>query len=197
MRASILGLVLALAACTPEVAPGVYLCGPEQLCPEGQACNGPDNVCVLDTQARPFACGTFPDQPGDDQPATAQDLGELPCVSVLRENPGCLPAGDTGDFYRFTVADGCTAVAVTSAVTFPIAFQPVELQLAANGTLMTIDTPCSSSRPIEEGEETRCLEMTLAPGETYEIGAVPTGADNCDNECAYNRYNLTLQLGTP
>ena len=47
-----------LVACTPTITPGSYLCGPEQLCPEGQACNGPDNVCVRAPNAQPFAKAT-------------------------------------------------------------------------------------------------------------------------------------------
>ena len=34
-----LGLVVALGACTADIAPSTYYCGPEGLCPDGLACN--------------------------------------------------------------------------------------------------------------------------------------------------------------
>ena len=56
MRAA-LSLIVLLAACSPEIVSGAYLCGPEASCPDGQECNGEDNVCVLPGGAKPFGCG--------------------------------------------------------------------------------------------------------------------------------------------
>ena len=43
MRAA---LVL-LAACSPDITGGSYLCGANASCPPNEACNGTDNSCVL------------------------------------------------------------------------------------------------------------------------------------------------------
>ena len=124
MRAAMIS-ILFVAACEPSIAPGTYLCGPEQLCPEGLKCNGgvdpagdgADNLCVSPSKAMPFECGARNNEvPGDDAPATAQSLGDLSCVSLVRETRGCLPAGDVGDFYTFRVVDGCTDVRVRASI---------------------------------------------------------------------------------
>jgi hypothetical protein len=204
MRA-ILSAVLLLAACEPDIAPGSYLCGPEQLCPEGLACNGSvdpngdgkDNQCVVPSAAKPFECGSRNNEvPGDDAPATAQSLGELACVSLVRETRGCLPAGDVGDFYTFTVAAGCTNVRVNASVVYPVAWQELVLQLGKVGeSPVTIDTPCAASRAADEGDAVSCLQAPVAPG-TYTLGVIPAGTGNCDNECRFNRYGLAVQVTT-
>jgi hypothetical protein len=62
-------LALAVAAgCSAEIAPGAYYCGPEQNCPDGLTCDGIENLCVLPSQAQPFACDAA-DPQGDDEPA--------------------------------------------------------------------------------------------------------------------------------
>src|SRR5690606_5891048 len=49
---SLVLVLVAAGACSPEIAPGAYLCGPERACPEGQACDGPTNICVLTSGAQ-------------------------------------------------------------------------------------------------------------------------------------------------
>ncbi len=196
MRRALLALVL--AACSPEIAPGAYLCGPEQLCPEGQACNAPDNVCVLESQAQPFACDPDFDPPGDDTPATAISVGTLACVSPVRELDGCMAAGDDADWHAIEIPDGCTAVQIEVTLAFPIAFEELGLQLSsAGGPGTAVGTPCGSSRAPDEGEALRCFEMTVTPGGRYAVGVVAEGTGTCDGACAFNRYRLRVQLATP
>lgn len=195
MRA--LPFILLLAACEPEVAPGTYLCGPEELCPEGMVCNGPDNVCVHPTKQQAFACtNENKDVPGDDGPATAQVLGEMACVSLVRETRGCLPIGDVGDYYTFRVVDGCTSTKVLAGVVYPIAFQSLTMQLGKLGeTPVTIDSPCAASRPHDVGDAVACLEAPVGPG-TYVLGVIPDGTGQCDGQCKFNRYGLAVQVTT-
>ena len=196
MRALVLS-TLFVAACSPDVAPGTYLCGPDSLCPDGLVCNGPDNICVSPSAQQAFECGKFADVPGDDAPATAQDLGALTCVSLVREKRGCLPGGDTGDFYTFTVDAACTNVRVKASVAFPVAFQSLALQLGKLGEMpQTIESPCLGIRGDQEGDAVACLDAPVGPG-TYALGVVPSGADNCDGNCRYNRYGLAVQVTTP
>lgn len=190
-----------LVACTPTITPGSYLCGPEQLCPEGQACNGPDNVCVRAPNAQPFACDPEAVDPaGDDAPATGTVVGDLLCVSSVIVMTGCLRAEDPSDWVQFDVPTGCTAVGVTAKVTYPIAFQPLALQIAKGTEApQQMDTACPSSAELVEGEDERCLDMTLEPGAHYALGIVHDDAANadCDGACRSNRYQLRFQLETP
>jgi hypothetical protein len=186
-----------VAACSPDVAPGTYLCGPEELCPDGLVCNGPDNICVSPSAQQAFDCGKFSDVPGDDAPATAQDLGELTCVSLVREKRGCLPFGDSGDFYTFTVSSNCTNVRVKASVVYPVAFQSLALQVGKQGeTPATVDSPCTGFRAPDEADAVSCLDAPVGPG-TYTLSVIPDGAGNCDGNCRFNRYGLAVQVTTP
>jgi len=201
----VIASVLLLAACEPDIASGSYLCGPEQLCPEGLACqgsvdpngDGKDNQCVVPSAVKPFECGSRHNEvPGDDAPATAQSLGELTCVSLVRETRGCLPAGDVGDFYTFKVMDGCTGVRVDASVVYPVAWQELVLQLGKVGeSPVTIDTPCEAYRAPADGNAVSCLRAPVEPG-TYTLGVIPSGTGTCDNECRFNRYGLAVQVTT-
>ncbi|MBX3155096.1 MAG: hypothetical protein KF773_03780 [Deltaproteobacteria bacterium] len=199
MRIAIL-TALAAAACTsPQIDPGAYFCGPDGACPEGQACNGPDNVCVAASTAKPFECGMgFVDVVGDDTAATGQPVTGLGCVSIQFTTLGCLQAGDIGDWFQFDVPDNCAAVKVDARVSFPVAFERLELQLSkANGPPATMESPCSAPSTADSPEEVRCLSAVLEPGAHYAIGVVPDGTQNCDARCANNRYTFSFQLKAP
>ncbi len=200
MRAIIASSVLSLlAACEPDIVQGAYLCGPEQLCPEGQVCNGPDNACVLPEAREPFACEADPENlpTADNTPATGHVIPNLTCVSVGADLSGCLDLGDAVDWVQFDVPTGCTAVAVVGRVTFPIAFQRLGLRIAReNGTPTAIESDCDPGTVAGAGLEGRCYEMVLEPGGRYAIGVEREG-DDCDGACPYNRYRLELRLKTP
>jgi len=135
--------------------------------------------------------------PGDDTPATAQGLGDMACVSLVRETRGCLPLGDIGDFYTFRVVDGCTNVKVQASIVYPVAFQSLTMQLGKAGeTPVTLETPCAASRAHDEGEAVACLEAPVAPG-SYVLSVIPDGTGQCDNACKFNRYGLAVQVTTP
>jgi len=193
----IAGLLIALAACSPDIGVGTYLCGPEQLCPEGQACNGPDNTCVAEAQALPFECGTA-DPAGDDVPTAGVMVANLTCVSTLRESKGCLLQNDIGDWYQFDVPDNCVAVQIEARLTFPIAYEPVTMQVATeDGPGVAADSPCPSSIQPDDGEAVRCFAMTVTNGSHHAIGLVHGGTETCGGACANNRYTLSFQLSTP
>lgn len=180
------------AACSPEIAPGTYFCGPEELCPDDLACDRTTALC--ESRPKEFACGAAnPDQAGDDSLATAQSLGELPCVSLIQERKSCLPAGDTVDYYTFTVAAACTAARVKAVVTYPIAFQRLVLQLGTGSEApVTIDSPCPNGLEVN-GNTRSCLDAPVGPG-TYAIAVVSDGTGTCDNECRFSRYSLGIQI---
>lgn len=190
-------LLVALAACMPVIVPGAYLCGPEGTCPEGQACNGPDNVCVVPASAEPFSCEADADFEPDNSPGEAHLIPNLQCVSAQFENANCMMPGDTADWVKLVAPTVCTAVEVEARLTFPVAFEELGLELwdlDANAQIAT-DGLCTSG--AEVGYERRCMDVTLAPGTSYGIKVGPTGNGACNGACNYNRYTLQVQLATP
>lgn len=198
MRTAWTALAVALAAvtaCTPDVAPGTYLCGPDGLCPEGQQCNGTDNLCVLPSQAQPFSCNGVPDLGGDELPATGAPLASLGCASTPTEVRGCLTATDGADFFQFDVPVDCTVTRVEVIMTFPIGFQPLGFQFAAGtGAPAPVESPCPSSTVAAPGEEVRCLLQPIRAGEHYAFGILKDGDTSCDGACPHNRYSLRARL---
>jgi len=195
MRAAI--LLVAIAACTPDISSGSYKCGTQELCPTGLVCNGADGTCVDDIVKEPFMCGSDEMNEPDDNAQQAFALPMLGCVSQQYIAHGCLAAGDLSNWSKFSTPANCTAVGVKASVAYPIAFQPVGLQLwdiDAN-TMLATDEACTSG-VVASGDDQRCLTATLADGKNYGIVAVPSGPD-CNGNCNFNRYTLTLQLVTP
>jgi hypothetical protein len=190
-------LMIFVAACTADIAPGTYLCGPEQLCPPGQVCNGEDNTCVLANQQMPFSCNSS-DPTGDDAPSAGQVIGNLTCVSVVQQIKGCLLENDPADWYQFDIPDNCNAVQIEARVTFPIAFEPVVMQASSeNGSPSVADTPCKTELAPESGNVARCFKLTVANSSHHAIGLAHEGDANCNGACSNNRYTLALQLSTP
>ena len=197
---------LLLAGCTESIAPGAYLCGPEQSCPEGLVCNGsenpgteePENLCVLPGQARPFSCAA-PDPEADfDAPASGLLVSDLQCVSPVREAVGCLPQTDLGDWYQFDVPSNCTAVQIEARVTYPIAFEAMALQLSTDGgEPVRVDGECTTAGSPAPGFVASCFKMTVGNGSHHAVGVVHSGEGDCGGDCANNRYTLGLRLSTP
>jgi hypothetical protein len=195
MRAAM--FLVALAACTPDIVSGSYLCGPDASCPEGQSCNGPDNTCVFASTAQPFSCEAEIDSEPDNTSAEAHLIDNLGCVSVPFVNANCMLEGDAADWVRFVAPSVCTSVGVEARVSFPIAFERIALELwdLDRDVMIATDGECSGSG--EAGEELRCLNLALVPGGSYGIKVKPAGDGNCSGACAYNRYTLRVQLATP
>ena len=196
MRAPI--LLLALAACSPDIATGAYLCGAEESCPEGQVCNGADNTCVIPTSATAFACDPMAEIHEPDQDAAhAAMLGAIDCVSQPVNINGCLANNDKDDWFTFATKPECTSQAIAASIASPIAFEPVTLELydATGATkLATAADTCTSVQPPDlSGESTLCIAQMLTPGGAYALRVTPTGTANCAGACAFNRYRLVLQ----
>jgi hypothetical protein len=181
-------LVLVVAACTPEIESGAYLCGPEQLCPVGLACSGSDFTCEAPEDVQPFTCNA---------PATSatspQRVPPLTCVSGTTLT-SCLTAGSTGAWFQLATPASCTTVGVTAEIDFPFAFESLDLVLAdATGAPIGSDGACVTPA---DGLDSRCLAMTLADSTTYLLEVVPAGSD-CDGDCDYNQYALSFHLDAP
>jgi hypothetical protein len=196
MRA--LPLVLLVAACSPDIVSGAYLCGPESLCPPGEACDGVTDSCVLASRAEPFACDMGTEFPGDDSAMTANQVPQLECVSVPYAVNGCLPMGDAADWYKLSTPSLCSSVAVQIRLQYPVAYEHVTIELwdLATSSIAGTDVDCAQSSGDPAHVE-RCINLTVTPGRDYGIAIKPTADGSCNGACAYNRYYLTVQLATP
>jgi hypothetical protein len=193
MRA-ILMTTLVVSACTPDIVSGAYLCGPESSCPDGQVCNGTDNLCVLPGSAQPFSCGDkITEAEPNNAPGAAQNLESLQCVSTLVEIKGCTPADDHDDYYAFDVPAQCNATVAKVRLSFPLAFEQLTVDLG--GTTGTAEV-CTNTVP-DDANETLCISQPVTPGMHYTLHVARSGVGDCGGACGYNRYTLGLQLGTP
>ncbi|HEY5923990.1 MAG TPA: hypothetical protein VIV11_20060 [Kofleriaceae bacterium] len=199
-------ICLPLAACTPEIASGSYLCGPDASCPDGQACNGTkdDNAgleaetCVLESLARPFACSPQLNAEPDNTMDEAHVIPTLACVSApFTIERGCMEAQDSADWLTFVVPSACASVGVNARLTFPYAFEELALELWDVDANMMVADAAECVQGAESGAIRRCLDLQLVPGKTYAVRVSPTGEGDCDGDCAYNRYSLSVQLGPP
>jgi hypothetical protein len=198
-EAGLLLLWLAAAACTPEIIPGAYLCGREQMCPEDQACNGPDQTCVLANQAQPFACGATTEHEPNDAPTAPEVVADLGCISAFIEIKGCSSATSDEDWFQFDVPGNCSAVAVSARLIAPVAFAPLTLALlGSDGSTVAAAVPCSDTPDDDHiAHDELCLRPTLTAGARYTLGVAQQGLANCGGACAHNRYTLTVQLVAP
>lgn len=189
---------MVLAACSPEIASGSYLCGAEELCPPGEKCDGVTDSCVLATAEMPFACEAGTEIAGDDTAMTAQQVPALACVSPRFQAAGCMPPGDAADWFAFKTPSDCTTVQVQARIVFPVAYEVLSLELwdlAGNSQIGT-DVPCADAVGDPAHVE-RCIKLTVPPGGSYGLLVKPSGQGACGGACAYNRYDLSLQLATP
>lgn len=189
MRGLLLVLLVASAACAPEITSGAYICGPDSSCPENLVCNGPDNLCVLPSLVQPFTCETVSPM--------ETDLGTLDCVSPRHESSGCMMTSDRIDTVVFAAPTTCSAaIEIDAGVSFPHAFAEVGLELwdADTGTHVATSGECAQG--ADTGEARRCLVQELIPGTHYRLEVVLTGEGTCDGACNYNRYLLRVGSGT-
>lgn len=189
----------ALGACTPEIVSGSYECGPDQTCPVGQACDGPTAVCVTASAAQPFACGDDADEiePNNTQ-ATASAMVFTQCVSPQAEVIGCQTSElDADDWFSITAPEVCSQVHVELRLSYLVAFGALSLELYdASGAKVGTAATCPNSSSTD-GSVDVCLSAPLTPGQPVAARVTGSGTDDCDGDCAYNRYRLTLQLASP
>ena len=196
MRTWLLALVV-LGACTPEIVSGAYLCGPDGACPEDQKCNPASGICVSPGSVQAFSCGDDQTEvePNNSQ-SGAQVIQGVSCASILAEISGCSPAGDADDWFVFAVPANCTTTVAHLRLSSSIAWETLGVTLSGpNGTFEGTATACDSSFP-DDGEVQVCLAQPVTPGATYAVHVGPAGGGNCEGDCPFNRYRLSMQLGT-
>jgi hypothetical protein len=191
MRRTVTFALLVASACTPDIVAGAYYCGPEQLCPDHLECDGETNICVARGVATEFACGPTTESEPNNSFATAESVGDIQCASRL-EAMGCV-LGDE-DYFGFTVPASCTPRKVTARVSYPVAFEPVVVEVVDGTNVLATSEPCASGITDDIGSTEACVEATVAPGGIYALRLAGTGSENCAGACAFNRYALTIQL---
>ncbi len=197
MRAFVM-LACATTACTPEIISGSYLCGANASCPDGQVCNGEDNICVVPSRALPFACEPELLTEPDDSPANGHLLPNIDCLSTPTSLDSCMPDTDSADWVRFVAPMGCTARELDARVSYALAFQRIAIQLwdLDRNEAIAEDGECTTGGLVG-GDEQRCLRAALVAGTSYGLQVLPSGEGDCDGACAYNRYTIKVQLVTP
>lgn len=193
----VLVVVLGVAACTPEIGPGTYFCGPERLCPPELSCDDTSYTCVAPTSVQPFACPMgFDDAEPDDDMANAQDLGELECgLPAIQNGASCVVDGDPADYYKFVYNQDCQGSNphLQIRLRYPIALVPLQVELLDDsGSVLAAGEICTS--PIDtSGRERLCIDIPPVTGTTYFVRvARPADAPNCDGDCDYNQYLLDI-----
>ncbi len=188
-------LIALLPACTPEIGPGTYYCGPERLCPPDLVCDENLFTCVRDVQAEPFACpeGSEVGEP-DGTLAEAEAGGALACGDGLVIHAGCLAAGDDVDTLAFDLPAACTGTDphLSVVVRFPVALVPLQIELVDSaGGVMAAGEDCTPEENYT-GKRHLCIEQPLSPGSYYlRVTVDPEGAD-CGGDCRYNSYSLDV-----
>jgi len=191
-------LVPLALGCEPYVADSAYFCGPNRLCPPGQACDDLTWTCDDPNAIRRFECpeGSEDAEPNDEL-ANAVDLGTLTCGQPLVSGrAACIPDKDDVDLYRFVLADACPRNNVASVgINFPAGFAPLVLEvLDESGAVVATGEVCTRDS-LSNGLELVCADVPLTP-QTYTIRVQPEigkGTD-CDGDCQYNWYELDLLL---
>lgn len=184
-----------ITACSPDIAPGTYFCGPEKLCPPDLICHEPTFVCESAFDAEPFLCpeGTELAEP-DNELATARNLPVSCGNTVLSAENGCLVSDETVDLFALDMPASCagTAPRLELQIRYPVAFRPLRLELLdANGVVLATSTLCTPELE-SAGTDWQCLSYAPTEAVLYvRVGPDPEGP-NCDGACDYNQYWLSI-----
>ena len=194
MRAA--ALLIALAACTPDVFPDTYYCGPDGSCPEGQACNGPNNHCVSAGSVEPFVCGDDSLKTEPDDTASQAHLLPPPTCGIPSKSDNCMLDGnDAEDWMKLQTCSGAQELKLV--LKFPVAFERLAMELwdLDTTTKLADDSACSDGG--DDANEARCITSPVAENGNYGVKIRPVGDGNCDGNCSYNRYTLSVLLSKP
>jgi hypothetical protein len=184
-------LFLALAACSPDINPGSYYCGPSEDCPPDLKCDGATDLCDLPATAGPFLCpaGTNANEP-DNNMTTALDIGVAGCGTQSYSDSGCIDKASDIDYVTFTAAAGCNTIDVRLRAPVAWATPTVELM---DDTSAVIATGSGSGTIDDMGETALQLTGTITGGLRYYVRVrLADGTPDCDGTCSYTWYQLSI-----
>ncbi len=203
MNARALGcaaVACAIAACSPEITRGTYYCGPERLCPPNLECDDGQFTCETPGLVQPFSCpeeseGNEP----DDVVAQALDLGTIECgASPLDTALGCIPDGDDVDLAmlqippNFECETGAAALAIS--VRYPVALVPMKLELLDDEMAVVEAGVLCTQEPNFTGQDKLCIDALPPAGTYYVRVSSDRDAPDCDGDCHYNQYVLSIDV---
>lgn len=179
------------AACSPDVYPDVYLCGPEQLCPPEQACSPRTETCRDPRDAEPFECPLESNvaEPDDlDAQARAVTLG---CAGNAVELSGCIIDGEDLDQLLLTIDNACVGNRVELTIRQALTFAPVAVNFTdIDGTALAV-TSCPTA-PDTGGDASDCLAVDSISNQVRVT--LTARQPDCDGTCAFNRYALSIRV---
>ena len=185
--------LLAAAACTPDIAGGVYYCGPERSCPPDLSCDEVTAVCVYPVEAEPFECGedTGAAEPDDTLPL-ADDLGQRGCGAGAVAFEACLDHADDIDHVALVTSLDCDVRPFEVRMRYPVAFAPPVLELLDEaGAVIATAEVCTELD--DAGQAMSCLETNVPENvPVYLRVRLEPGVLDCDGRCAHNRYQLSI-----
>jgi hypothetical protein len=176
-------IALAFAACTPEIQGGSYYCGVEAQCPEGLACDGATHTCVPPIDVVPFACSE-----GAAMPTPS-------CPPDTLGTHGCVMTAAAHDQVVLHAPAGC-ASKMSAQLTFPLSFMTLTATVRdSGGTAIATSAPCHSEHG---GLVEACVDFAAEAGQTYTFDvAASDGAPTCGGACAFNEFDLAVQVLRP
>ncbi len=189
--------IVAATACTPDIGPGTYWCGPERLCPPDQACNDNTFTCEFADRAERFSCpaDTESYEPDEDT-ASARDVGAITCGGTLLGGvAGCIASKGNVDLYRFELATTCSGPDphVEVRLSYPFALVGLEVELLDDaGAVVTTSELCSDSLN-RSGKDRQCLDATISPGVYYVRVKAIADSPDCGGDCHNNQYLLDVR----
>jgi hypothetical protein len=194
--ARLLVLLMLVAACTPEIGPDTYFCGPERFCPPDLVCDDNSFSCVADFQAESFSCpeGSEMFEP-DDSRADGAEVGNVVCGDVVVTGlEGCI-VGDDADYVMLENDLDCngTDPHFEIKVRFPVATAALIVEvLDADGEVLTTAEDCTPAQNFS-GREHRCAAVSPETGATYFVRIrIDPEAGDCDGDCRHNQYLLDI-----
>jgi len=186
-------VAVACAACSPDVGPGTYYCGPQRLCPDSLVCDEISYTCETEAAARKFACpdGAEGFEP-DSAMNVARDLGAMACKTSLLGNwRGCVTGPGDVDYMKFENTTTCGGV-LRGVLAYPRALISVKLEAVDEaGNVIGTGENCTKINDYS-GTEQLCLNIPAPQGTTYVRVVVDDEAADCNGECHHNQYVLSL-----
>jgi hypothetical protein len=197
VRYGLIALLLC-AGCEPEIGNGTYFCGPERLCPPDQSCDDNSFTCVGSNSAERFSCSDDANvaEP-DDVPSQAFAVGALACgVPPLDLGLGCVESVNDEDFVTFDLNLDCPGSdpRIEMTLSYPIALVPLTLELLDENERLVAEGELCTRPANFSGMDSVCIEMLPPMGQYFVRVGSESDAPDCDGDCHFNQYTLSIDF---
>ena len=158
------------AACSPDIASGAYLCGPQAAVPAGRGVRRRDRHVRAHVGREPFACDTGTEHAGDDTPATAQpDSAARVRLAALSATAAACRSATPRTGSRSRRRPACTAVEVQARLI--VSRSRIERARRSSCGTSTTNIVDRHRHRVPEGigdpaHAERCIKLTVPRGAT-------------------------------